>query len=307
MNKVAVVGSFGRDMIMQVSHIPARGETVGEGRFSQTFGGKGANQALAAARSGGEVVFVACVGEDSSGETAISSFSDEGINTQYMSQTDKEGTGTALIFVGDDGENSITVAPGANYFLDRAQVDAASDELKTADLILMQLEIPMDTVEYVLEQAQTWGTPVMLNPAPAKPLSDIALGRLHTLVVNETEAEIVSGEKLQGDESVAIIANQLRDKGPKVVIVTLGAKGAYVASDDFTGHIAGNKVETLDTTAAGDVFCGALTTALCQNKPIDQAVTFGCAAAAIAVTRLGAQPSVPYKDEIAKFMSEPSL
>ena len=302
MSKVAVVGSFGRDMIMQVSHIPARGETVGEGRFSQTFGGKGANQALAAARSGGNVVFVACVGKDSSGETAISSFSEEGINTQYMSQTDKEGTGTALIFVGDDGENSITVAPGANYFLDRAQVDTASDELKDSDLILMQLEIPMDTVEYVLEKAQGWDIPVMLNPAPAKPLSDVALSRIHTLVVNETEAEIVSGKKLDGDESLAKISSLLRVKGAQVVIVTLGAKGAYIDSEEFKGHIAGNKVETLDTTAAGDVFCGALTTALSQNQSIDQAVTFACAAAAIAVTRLGAQPSVPYKNEITEFM-----
>jgi len=302
MSKVAVVGSFGRDMIMQVSHIPARGETVGEGRFSQTFGGKGANQALAAARSGGNVVFVACVGKDSSGETAISSFSEEGINTQYMSQTDKEGTGTALIFVGDDGENSITVAPGANYFLDRAQVDTASDELKDSDLILMQLEIPMDTVEYVLEKAQGWDIPVMLNPAPAKPLSDVALSRIHTLVVNETEAEIVSGKKLDGDESLAKISSLLRAKGAQVVIVTLGAKGAYIDSEEFKGHIAGNKVETLDTTAAGDVFCGALTTALSQNQSIDQAVTFACAAAAIAVTRLGAQPSVPYKNEITEFM-----
>jgi ribokinase len=287
---------------MQVSHIPARGETVGEGRFSQTFGGKGANQALAAARSGGNVVFVACVGKDSSGETAISSFSEEGINTQYMSQTDKEGTGTALIFVGDDGENSITVAPGANYFLDRAQVDTASDELKDSDLILMQLEIPMDTVEYVLEKAQGWDIPVMLNPAPAKPLSDVALSRIHTLVVNETEAEIVSGKKLDGDESLAKISSLLRAKGAQVVIVTLGAKGAYIDSEEFKGHIAGNKVETLDTTAAGDVFCGALTTALSQNQSIDQAVTFACAAAAIAVTRLGAQPSVPYKNEITEFM-----
>ena len=303
MSKVAVVGSFGRDMIMQVSHIPARGETVGEGRFSQTFGGKGANQALAAARSGGNVVFVACVGKDSSGETAINSFSEEGINTQFMSQTDKEGTGTALIFVGDDGENSITVAPGANYFLDRAQVDAASHELKTSGLILMQLEIPMDTVEYVLEKAQGWDVPVMLNPAPAKPLSDVALSRIHTLVVNETEAEIVSGKKLDGDESLANISSVLRAKGPQVVIVTLGAKGAYIDSDEFTGHIAGNKVETLDTTAAGDVFCGALTTAMSQNQSIDKAVTFACAAAAIAVTRLGAQPSVPYKNEITEFMN----
>ena len=302
MSKVSVVGSFGQDMIMQVSHIPARGETVGEGRFTKTFGGKGANQALAASRSGGEVVFVGCVGQDSAGDTAISSFTEEGINTSLMTQTDREGTGTALIFVGDDGENSITVAPGANYFLDRAQVDAATEELKTSELILMQLEIPMDTVEYVLEKAEQWGIPVMLNPAPAKPLSDIALKRIHTLVVNETEAEIVSGEKLEGEDSVAKIAAQLRETGPRVVIVTLGANGAYVNSDAFTGHIAGNKVETLDTTAAGDVFCGSLTTALSQNLSISEAIEFANAAAAIAVTRLGAQPSVPFKDEIEKFI-----
>jgi len=303
MNKIAVVGSFGHDMIMQVSHIPARGETVGEGRFSEAFGGKGANQALASARSGGDVIFVASVGKDLSGDTAISSFTDEGINTQYMTQTDQEGTGTALIFVGDDGENSITVAPGANYYLKEPQVDAAEQELKNADLILMQLEIPVETVEYVLEKAQDWNIPVMLNPAPAKPLSGTALTRIHTLVVNETEAEIVSGEKLGGADSVTRIAKQLRAKGPKVVIVTLGAKGAYVDSDEFTGIVAGNKVETLDTTAAGDVFCGALSTAVCNNRSLEDAVKFANAAAAIAVTRLGAQPSVPHQKEIEAFMA----
>jgi len=302
MNKIAVVGSFGHDMIMQVSHIPARGETVGEGRFSEAFGGKGANQALASARSGGDVLFVASVGIDASGNSAISSFSAEGINTQYMTQTDKEGTGTALIFVGDDGENSITVAPGANYHLKQPQVDAAEQELQNANLILMQLEIPMETVEYVLEKAQDWDTPVMLNPAPAKPLSDKALERIHTLVVNETEAEIISGEKLDGEDSIVRIAKQLRGKGPDVVIVTLGAKGAYVDSDNFTGTVPGNKVDTLDTTAAGDVFCGALSTAVCNNNSLEEAVKFANAAAAIAVTRLGAQPSVPHKSEIEEFM-----
>jgi len=302
MNKIAVVGSFGHDMIMQVSHIPARGETVGEGRFSEAFGGKGANQALASARSGGDVLFVASVGVDVSGNTAISSFSAEGINTQYMTQTDKEGTGTALIFVGDDGENSITVAPGANYHLKQPQVDAAEQELQNANLILMQLEIPMETVEYVLEKAQGWGTPVMLNPAPAKSLSDIALERIHTLIVNETEAEIVSGDKLDGEDSIVRIAKQLRGKGPNVVIVTLGSKGAYVDSDNFTGTVPGNKVDTLDTTAAGDVFCGALATAVCKNNSLKDAVKFANAAAAIAVTRLGAQPSVPHQSEIEEFM-----
>ncbi|MDQ7048444.1 MAG: ribokinase [Enterobacterales bacterium] len=303
MSKVAVVGSFGQDMIMQVSHIPARGETVGEGRFSKTFGGKGANQGLAAARSDGQVVFVAMLGEDEAGNTAISSFKNEGIDTRFMTQTDQESTGTALIFVGDDGENSITVAPGANYFLKAAHVDAAAEELKAASLILMQLEIPMQTVEYVLEQAQAWDTPVMLNPAPAKPLSVTALQRIHTLVVNETEAEIVSGQTLDGDEAVAKIAAQLRQTGPKVVIVTLGAKGAYVDSDEFTGLIKGNKVDTLDTTAAGDVFCGALTTAMSEGKTIDEAIRFANAAAAIAVTRLGAQPSVPHRAEIDTFLA----
>ena len=302
MKKIAVVGSFGRDFIMQVSHIPARGETVGEGRFSQTFGGKGANQALAAARSGGNVHFVAMLGQDSSGDTGISTFSQEGINTQHMSQTDAAVTQTAMIFVGDDGENSITVAPGANYHLKRSQIDAAEEALNSSALILMQLEIPMDTVEYVLEKAQGWNTPVMLNPAPAKPLSDIALQRLHTLVVNETEAEIVSGQKLDGADSVARIAQQLLNKGPNVVIITLGAEGAYVASEEFTGIVPGNKVDTLDTTAAGDVFCGSLCTAIHNDLGLEEAVRFANAAAAIAVTRLGAQPSVPHQSEIEAFM-----
>jgi len=303
MSKIAVVGSFGHDLIMQVTHIPARGETVGEGRYSEAFGGKGANQALASARSGGDVVFIASVGQDIPGDSAISSFTDEGIDTKHMVQTDQVGTGKAMIFVGDDGENSITVAPGANYHLKQNQVDAAERDLQGASLILMQLEIPMETVEYVLEKAQAWDTQVMLNPAPAKPLSDIALSRIHTLVVNETEAEIVSGEKLDGEESVARIAKQLRAKGPEIVIVTLGAKGAYVDSDNFTGTVEGNKVDTLDTTAAGDVFCGALSTAVCNNNLLEDAVKFANAAAAIAVTRLGAQPSVPHQKEIEEFMS----
>jgi len=302
MKKIAVVGSFGQDMIMQVSHIPARGETVGEGRFSKAFGGKGANQALAAARSGGKVVFVGMVGTDNAGESAIANFSEAGIDTQYMNQTDQDATGTALIFVGDDGENSITVAPGANYHLKKSQIDTAEDALAESDLILMQLEIPMETVEYVLQKSQAWKTPVMLNPAPAKPLSDTSLSLIHTLVVNETEAEIVSGETLENEGAVAKIAQQLRQKGPTVVIVTLGAKGAYVDSEEFTGLIAGNNVDTLDTTAAGDVFCGSLTTALCSNLGLEQAVKFANAAAAIAVTRLGAQPSVPFQAEIESFM-----
>ncbi|PCJ45726.1 MAG: ribokinase [Gammaproteobacteria bacterium] len=303
MNKIAVIGSFGQDMIMQVSHIPARGETVGEGRFSQTFGGKGANQALASAKSGADVVFVSMVGEDSAGDTAISSFTAHGINTDFMTQTDAIGTGTALIFVGDDGENSITVAPGANYHLKQPHVDAAEAVLKKTKLILMQLEIPMETVEYVLHKAETWKVPVLLNPAPAKPLSDIALQRIHTLVVNETEAEIVSGETLEGADSVARIALSLRAKGPEVVIVTLGADGAYVSSDGFTGLVPGNKVDVVDTTAAGDVFCGALSTALCSDLSLEEAIKFANVAAAIAVTRLGAQPSVPHQTEIEEFIA----
>jgi len=302
MKKIAVIGSFGHDMIMQVSHIPARGETVGEGRFSETFGGKGANQALAAAKSGAEVVFVAMVGNDAVGDTAISSFTEQGINTDFMTQTDVIGTGTAMIFVGDDGENSITVAPGANYHLKEAEVDAAETVLETTSLILMQLEIPMETVEYVLHKAETWKVPVLFNPAPAKPLSDIALQRIHTLVVNETEAEIVSGETLEGADSVTRIALSLRAKGPKVVIVTLGAEGAYVSSDEFTGLVPGNKVDVVDTTAAGDVFCGALSTALCKNSSIEEAIKFANAAGALAVTKLGAQPSVPAQVDIEEFI-----
>lgn len=304
MKNIAVVGSFGRDLIMQVSHIPARGETVGEGRFSQVFGGKGANQALAARRAGGEVSFIGCVGKDEAGDQGIENFTQEGMNTAFMSQTDAIGTGTAMIFVGDDGENSITVAPEANYHLTRDHIDAAEDVLRQAGLILMQLEIPMDTIEYVVDKAWDWKIPVMFNPAPARPLSDTLLQKLHTLVVNETEAEIISGEKLEGAESISRIAHNLRAKGPEVVIITLGAEGAFIAGADIAEKVAGNSVKAVDTTAAGDVFCGSLACALAHdNLSLVKAVEFANAAAAIAVTRVGAQPSVPVRSEIDAFMT----
>ncbi len=298
MKKIAVIGSFNRDMIIQISHIPARGETVGNGRFSEAFGGKGANQALACARAGGSIIFVSSVGLDSVGNQAIQQFVAEGIETRFMRQTDIENTGTAFIFVGDDGENSIAVAPGANEYLQEPLIDEASGELATTAFILMQLEIPFSTVEYVLDKAQHWQVPVILNPAPARSLSDAVLAKVHTLILNETEAEIISGEKLSEKKALQTITRQLIGKGPQIVIITLGSQGAYVASENFNGLIPGYKVETVDTTAAGDVFCGAFTTAICHDQPLVDAVKFANAAGAIATTKLGAQSSVPYKKEI---------
>ncbi len=302
MKKIAVIGSFNRDMVIQVSHIPARGETVGNGRFSEAFGGKGANQALACARAGGGVIFVSSVGLDSVGNQAIQQFVAEGIETRFMRQTDKEHTGTAFIFVGNDGENSIAVAPGANKYLQQSLIDEAGDELATTAFILMQLEIPFSTVEYVLDKAQQWQIPVILNPAPARALSDAVLTKVHTLIVNETEAEMISGEKLSGSDSLQKISEKFMSRGPRIVIITLGSKGAYVASENFNGLIPGYKVKTVDTTAAGDVFCGAFATASCHDFSLVDAVKFANAAGAIAATKLGAQPSVPHKKEIEKLL-----
>lgn len=302
MKKIAVIGSFNHDMIIQLDHIPVRGETVGGGRFSEAFGGKGANQALACARTGSNVIFVSSVGVDSVGSKAIQQFVAEGIETRFMRQTDKENTGTAFIFVGDDGENSIAVAPGANDYLTASLIDEASTELATTAFILMQLEIPFSTVKYVLQKAQQWQIPVILNPSPARVLSDAVLAKVHTLILNETEAEIISGKKLSGPDSLEKITSKLISKGPEIVIITLGSRGAYAASKNFNGLVPSYKVATVDTTGAGDVFCGAFTTAICRDLPLEEAIKFANAAGAIATTRLGAQPSVPHEDEIEKLI-----
>jgi ribokinase len=296
--KIAVAGSSNTDMIIQVPRLPRPGETIIGGTFSMAAGGKGANQAVAAARAGGEVTLIARVGDDVFGAQAIEGFEKDGIDVRYIIKDKAAPSGVALIFVGDDGENSIGVASGANMCLMPDDIRSAKDELLSSNILVLQLESPLETVQKAAELASTAGIPVILNPAPARPLPDDLLEFISILTPNESEAELLTGVIVTDEASANEAAVRLRKHGIAVVIVTMGAEGAYVQSEMFTGMVPGFAVEPVDTTAAGDVFNGALAVALGENKSLPDAVRFANAAAALSVTRLGAQPSAPTRYEI---------
>lgn len=300
--KIVVVGSSNTDMIVKVPRIPRPGETILGGKFSTASGGKGANQAVAAARAGGAVTFVARVGDDMFGQQALHGFEADRINTQYVKTDPIEPSGVALIFVDESGENSIAVASGANARLSPSDVDEAAEAIRSADILLMQLETPLETVRRAAEIAQAAGVKVILNPAPAMPLDDELLANLTIITPNESEAELLTGVPVTDAASAEIAAKALLDRGVEVVIITLGSKGALLKTRELTKVIPGFKVKAIDATAAGDVFNGSLAVALAEGRPLEQAVRFANAAAAISVTRLGAQPSVPKRDEIERLL-----
>lgn len=300
--KVTVVGSSNTDMIIQVPHIPKPGETILGGTFSVAPGGKGANQAVAAARAGGEVTFVAKVGHDMFGAQSIQGFEKDGIHVQYVGQDPSAASGVALIFVGDDGENSIGVASGANMNLTPGDVQAARDAIVSADVLVMQLESPLDTVQAAAELAAASGVPVILNPAPAQSLPDVLLSSVTILTPNESEAELLTGVVVEDDATAAQAAGLLQSRGVETVIITMGAAGVYVKSPDLEGMIPGFRVDPVDTTAAGDVFNGALAVSLAEKKSLKEAIRFANAAAALSVTQLGAQPSAPARAQVLQFM-----
>lgn len=302
--KIVVIGSSNIDMVCKVDHLPKPGETVGNGVFMSVNGGKGANQAVAAARAGGNVSFISCLGDDAFGTHMIKSFQNDGIDVDYLYQEPHMASGVALILVNQEGENSIAVAPGANAKLTPSHIDGARILLSSADLILLQLEIPYETVQYVVELASSLGKKVLLNPAPAQPLDDTLLRKLFVLTLNETETEIITGKPLTNDTDIAEAAQILLQKGVKTVMITLGAKGAYVASRKIQQLIPGFSVHSVDTTAAGDVFCGSLAVALSNEMPLPEAVRFAHATAALSTTRMGAQPSAPTLQEIRSFLAE---
>ena len=303
MNKnIVVVGSSNTDMIIKMSRIPKPGETVIGGEFSIAPGGKGANQAVSAARAGGNVVFIARVGEDMFGEQSVRGFVQDGINTENIIRDKKAPSGVALIFVDREGENSIAVASGANANLSPADIDASRDVIASASIILMQLEIPIETVKAVVEIAREHEVKVILNPAPAQPLGDDILRYISIITPNESEAELLTGIKVGDEQRTKEAANALLAKGIQTVLITLGARGVYVADSDFKGIIPGFSVQAEDTTAAGDVFNGVLAVLLAENKSLIDAVRFSNAAAALSVTKLGAQTSAPYCEEIEKFL-----
>ena len=303
-SSILVVGSSNTDMIIKLDRIPRPGETILGGAFVTAAGGKGANQAVGAARAGGQVTFIARVGQDMFGDQAVAGFVKDGINVDYVMRDKTNPSGVALIFVAKDGENSIAVAGGANAKLSPADVRKAKAAFAGAGVLVMQLETPLETVQAAGDLAAKAGVRVILNPAPARPLPDKLLKRVSILTPNETEAELLTGIAVKDDASAAVAAAKLRARGVQTVIITLGARGAFVATQSGVQLVPGFKVKAVDTTAAGDIFNGALAAALAEGKLLDLAVRFANAAAAISVTRLGAQPSAPTRREIERFLKK---
>lgn len=293
--KIVVIGSCNTDMVVKAGRLPVPGETVLGGTFYMNPGGKGANQAIAAARLGAEVTLISKIGYDLFGLQALEIYRSEKINTEFQ----KSPSGVALISVDSYGENSIIVAPGASRSLSTEDIDKAKSKLEEADIILMQLEVPIETVEYAATIAKSYGKKVILNPAPASVLSNSFLSCVHTILPNRIEAEMLSGIKVIDEESAWRAAKAIGEKGIENVVITLGKDGAYVKEKEEYTMIPAKEVETIDTTGAGDVFCGAFSVYLSENHTLTESVEFANAAAALAVTRMGAQSAIPYKREIA--------
>jgi ribokinase len=304
--KILVVGSSNTDLILQVPRIPRPGETLIGGAFATAAGGKGANQAVAAARAGGEVTFIARVGTDSFGDQAVAGFANDRIATRFIVRDQQQPSGVALIFVAANGQNSIAVASGANGCLAPADVNRAQAAFARADLMVAQLETPLETVTAAVRLAARHNLPVILNPAPARPLPQSLLRHIFVLTPNENESELLTGIKITSDAAAARASKKLRSLGVKSVILTLGARGAFVSDAGGERRIPGFKVKAVDTTAAGDVFSGALAVALAEGRDLDRAVRFAGAAAALSVTRLGAQTSAPSRSAIETLLAQKS-
>jgi ribokinase len=296
--KIVVIGSSNSDMVIQSSKLPSPGETVMGKKFFMNPGGKGANQAVAASRMGGSVAFIARVGNDLFGKQAVHTFKKEGIDTAFVVADTQNPSGVALISVDDHGENSIVVAPGANSALCVEDIQRAEALINGADIVLTQLEIPLSTVEFIAAFIASSRKKLILNPAPASNLSDALLANIYIITPNETEAEILSGVAIVDVATAAKAAAIIRLRGVQNVIITMGGHGAYVLSDSFTGIVAAPEVKAIDTTAAGDVFNGALAVALSEQLSIRDAVDFAIRSASLSVTRMGAQSSIPFRNEI---------
>ncbi len=295
---IVVIGSSNTDLVIQTEKFPQPGETVIGGEFSTFAGGKGANQAVAAARLGGDVFFIARVGNDGFGEESLKGFLKDNIHIKYVFKDDNYPTGVASIVIDDSGQNTIVVAPGANNQLSVTDIDKSMDAIEMASIVLIQLEISMDTVRYVLNKLSDLGKRVILNPAPAQKIKDSLYSKIYLITPNETEAFLLSGIKVKNTKSASKAADVFIKKGVQNVIITMGEKGAFFKNVKEQFHIPANKVHVKDTTAAGDIFNGALAVALAEGRNWKEAVLFANVASAIGVSRLGAQASVPYRKEI---------
>ncbi|MEF1255428.1 MULTISPECIES: ribokinase [unclassified Vibrio] len=306
MNKLVVLGSVNADHVLQVPSFPRPGETLHGRNYQVIPGGKGANQAVAAARLNADTGFIACVGDDAFGINIRENFKMDRINIAGVKMEPNCPTGIAMIQVSDSGENSICISAEANAKLTAEAIESDLERIRGARFLLMQLETPMCGIEKAASVAKSAATNVILNPAPARELSDQLLACVDVITPNETEAEVLTGITVTDDESAQEAANALHRKGIEIVLITLGAKGVWLSENGRGELISGFKVDATDTTAAGDTFNGALVTGLLEDLPLKSAIKFAHAAAAISVTRFGAQTSIPTREEVDTFLAEHS-
>ncbi|SHN14706.1 ribokinase [Cyclobacterium lianum] len=299
--RVLVVGSSNTDMVVRTDYFPAPGETILGGDFFMNPGGKGANQAVAAVRAGAKVAFIAKVGKDIFGKETREILLKEGIDITGISEDDEHPSGVAQITVDSSGENCIVVASGANMALNVPDIDRHKALLQQSEIILLQLEIPMATVNHVAKIGQEAGKKIILNPAPAQFLSDELYEKLYAITPNESETFLLSKVQIRDETSADKAASFFHSKGVPVVVITMGSRGAYLSSAEFKGLLPAPEVTVVDTTAAGDTFNGALAVGISRGMPLKLAVEFANKGAALSVTRKGAQSSVPRLSEIESF------
>ncbi len=300
--KIAVVGSLNMDLVVRAPHMPSPGETVIGSDFRTIPGGKGANQAVAAARLGAEVTMIGRVGDDDFGRAQLRNLGELSIDTTYVIMDAEAATGIALITLDTSGQNSIVLAPGANMRLTKEDINAARGAIVWSDVLVLQLENPLEVVVHAIDIAYAEGVKVILNPAPARSIPKETLAKLDYLIPNESETALLTGIEVADLDSAKEAAERLREEGVGTVILTLGDRGAFLSSAKESVHIPGYEVEVVDTTAAGDAFVGGLAVALAQGQNLAEAVRYANAAGALAVTRLGAQPSLPTRQEVEEFM-----
>ena len=300
MNKIIVIGSSNTDMVVRSERLPRPGESVIGGGFMMAGGGKGANQAVAVARMGHRVIFTAALGRDMFGDAAVSSYQRFGIDTSYIVRKDAP-SGVALIMVDSAGQNSISVALGANNSLSTEDIRGVLEQVEKDDIVLLQFEVPMATVDAAVDIAAAKGARVVLNPAPAAMVSEQTLSKLYLITPNQTEAQTLTGIEVKDEATASLAAQVLCSRGVGRVVITMGSLGAYLYEEGRGEIIEARKVAAVDTTAAGDVYNGALCAALAEGKSLREALTFATKASAISVTRVGAQPSVPTREEVDNF------
>ncbi|MCM1448934.1 MAG: ribokinase [Clostridiales bacterium] len=304
LKKILVIGSSNTDMVIRCQRMPRPGETVLGGEFMMNQGGKGANQAVAASKAGGNVTFIAKVGNDIFGRQTLEELKKAGVDTSHVLVSDEYPSGVALINVDENGENSISVASGANRALSPADIEKAADVIAESSILLMQLETPIETITRAAEIAKKNGVTVILNPAPAPqaPLPDSLLANIDIIIPNKTEAEIISGISLDSADGELAAIKALAGKGVATTIITLGSKGSLLCNDNNCEKIPAMKVTAVDTTAAGDTFCGSFCVAYTEGADLHEAIKFATRASAISVTRAGAQQSAPTRREIDAFI-----